>query len=193
MIYRIHHDDAFLIYEVSAIESMSQLGEQHGTFAFDSTPRSYSSVWKTLTVQFKACEPSCKNIIPDVSENFGRLFLSQKAHDCLSELLSTCGECLPVKFADDSGYIFNPLKTSEQLDANNEKTIVHDQHGNLVNYGFHEEKVSGSPIFKTQLDRYSGIFCLESFKDAYEQAGLTGLMFHPDLSNPIGESFGSTQ
>jgi len=56
MIYRIHHDDNYLMYVVPPVESMRKLGEQHGVFAFNSEPKPYASVWTPLQIEFHACE-----------------------------------------------------------------------------------------------------------------------------------------
>lgn len=193
MIYRVHHDDRFLMYEVPAVEAMNKLGEEYGTFSFNAEPIPYKSVWKTLTIEFKACTRKTQKIIPDISENFGRLFLSKKAHTVLQVLLNSCGEFLPVIFDGGQGYIFNPLKTAEKYSAINEELLSYDEYGNLVHFAFHEIKLTDVPLFKTKLDTYTGIFCLEKIKSTCEDAGLTGVFFHPDISNPVGEPYSTAQ
>ena len=117
MIYRIHHDEHFLMHVIQPVESMRKLGEQHGMFAFNSEPKPYANVWKPLQIEFHACEGKKAKSMPDVSENFGRLFLSEKAWQALTPLLESCGELLPVTFKSGDGFIFNPLLTAEQLNA----------------------------------------------------------------------------
>lgn len=193
MIYRIHHDDNYLMYVVPPVESMRKLGEQHGVFAFNSEPKPYASVWTPLQIEFHACEGKKAKAMPDVSEHFGRLFLSEKACQALNVLLETCGELLPVTHKNGTGYIFNPLITAEQLGAIDDKLTSHDQHGNLAHFGFVEAKLKDTAIFKTRLDTWTGIFCSDMLKQAYENAGLTGITFHPDVSNPVGEPYGTLQ
>lgn len=193
MIYRIHHDENLLMHVIPPVESMRKLGEQHGVFAFNSEPKPYAPVWKLLQIEFRACEGKKTKAMPDVSENFGRLFLSEKACEALKLLLEPCGELLPVSFKNGQGYIFNPLLTAEQLGAIDEKLTAHDQHGNLAHFGFVEVKLKDTAIFKTRLDTWKGIFCLANVKLAYERAGLTGVTFHPDVANPIGEPYGTIQ
>lgn len=108
-------------------------------------------------------------------------------------LLETCGELLPVTYKNGTGYIFNPLITAEQLGATVDKLTSHDQHGNLAHFGFVEAKLKDTAIFKTRLDTWTGIFCSDKLKRAYENAGLMGITFHPDVSNPIGEPHGTIQ
>jgi len=191
MIYRVHQDDSFLIHEVPAVESMTKLGEQYGTFAFNPEPISYKKVWRPLTIEFKACEPSTKNVIPDISENFARLFFTENAYQLLNEVLASCGEFLPINYQDGAGYVFNPLTTAESLNAVNSKLLVYDEHGNLVHYGFYEEILP--PLFKTELDNCTRLFCTEVFKAAVEAVGLTGVRFNPDIANPQDGAYGVIQ
>lgn len=194
MIYRIHHNEAYLMHSVPPVEAMTKLGEQHGTFAFNAEPKPYAEVWQPLHIDFSPCTGSKAKAIPDISENFGRLFLSQKAYATLKDLLSNCGEFLPVTYGDgEQGYIFNPLLTAEQLRAVDKKLTTHDKHGNLEHFGFIEDKLQDTAIFKTELDTFKGIFCSEEVKQACEEAGLTGTNFNPDVSNPIGEGYGTEQ
>lgn len=193
-IYRIHHNNAYLIHSVPPVEAMTKLGEQHGTFAFNAEPKPYAQVWKTLHIDFNPCTGSKAKEIPDISENFGRLFLSSKAYDVLKELLAVSGEFLSVTYGKgEQGYIFNPLLTAEQINAVDEKLTTHDQHGNLEYFGFVEEKLKDTAIFKTQLDTFKGIFCSEQIKQVCEAAHLTGVSFNPDISNPIGEAYCTEQ
>ncbi len=194
MIYRIHHNEAYLMHSVPPVEAMTKLGEQHGTFAFNAQPKTYAEVWQPLHIDFSPCTGSRAKAIPDISENFGRLFLSQKAYATLKDLLSSCGEFLSVTYSEgEQGYIFNPLLTAEQLNAVDKKLTTHDQHGNLEHFGFTEGKLQDTAIFKTELDTFKGIFCSEEVKQACEAAGLTGIHFNPDVSNPIGEGYGTEQ
>jgi hypothetical protein len=193
MIYRIHHDESYLMHSVPPVEAMTKLGEQYGTFAFNAEPKPYLAAWKSLHINFTSCTGGKAKTIPDISENFGRLFLSNKARSTLKDLLSAGGEFLSVTYEGGEGYLFNPLLTAEQYDAIDPKLTTHDQYGNLEHFGFTQENLKDVPIFKTKLDTYKGIFCSEEVKQACEEAALTGVTFHPDVSNPIGESYSSKQ
>lgn len=194
MIYRIHHNEAYLMHSVPPLEAMTKLGEQHGVFAFNAEPKSYTDVWKALHIDFSPCTGSKTKAVPDISENFGRLFLSAKAHAVLKDVLAECGEFLPVTYSEgERGFIFNPLLTVEQLDALDTELTIHDQSGNLEHFSFREEKLKDIAIFKTQLDTYKGIFCSEEVKKVCETAHLSGITFNPDISNPIGELYTSEQ
>ena len=194
MMYRIHHDENYLMHVIPPVESMNKLGAEHGTFAFNAEPKKYAEVWQPLHIDFQACTGKKTKNIPDISENFGRLFLSHKAYTVLKDLLSKSGEFLPITYGKaEQGYIFNPLLTAEQLSALDEKLTTHDPHGNLEHFNFVEEKLKDTAIFKTQLDTFKGIFCNEDFKQACEAEHLTGISFHHDVSNPIGEAYGTEQ
>ena len=194
MIYRIHHDERFLMHVIPPVESMTKLGEEHGTFAFNAAPKPYATVWKPLQIEFSPCSGSQASEIPDISENFGRLFLSAKAYEALSSLLNTCGEFLPVTFNDnENGYIFNPLVTAESLNAVDNALTTHDVHGNLEYFGFDQAAITDTTLFKTELDSFKAMFCSNAIKNACEENALTGISFHEDVSNPIGENYGITQ
>jgi len=182
------------MHSVPPVEAMTKLGELHGTFAFNAEPKPYAEVWQTLHIDFTPCAGSKAKEIPDISEKFGRLFLSTKAHNAMKDILSNCGEFLPVTYSEgEQGYIFNPLLTAEQLNAVNKKLTTHDQYGNLEYFGFAVDKLQDIAIFKTELDTYKGIFCNEAMKQACEEADLTGINFNPDVSTPIGEGYGIEQ
>ncbi len=193
MIYRIHHDESYLMHVIPPVESMNKLGVDYGTFAFNAEPKSYIKVWKPLHIEFRTCERSKANKVPDISENFGRLFLSVKAHEVLKEVLDPAGEFLPVTYDGGQGFIFNPLLTAEELQAVDENQTTYDAYGNLEHFGFIEDKLQDVAIFKTALDTYKGIICSEAVKEVCNNAELYGVTFYPDVSNPIGEAYGRTQ
>lgn len=190
MIYRIIHNEQFLMHVIPPVESMQKLGEVHGTFAFDASPKAYLEYWQPLTIEFKQCSGSKAVDVPDLSENFGRLFLSERAHEVLKDLLLLSGELLPVIYKQGRGYIFNPLKTVEEFNAYDESKCVYDDNGNLTYLAIDESAVENYGCLKTQRDAYKAMYCSEEIKQACESAGLTGVVFHRDLANPIGESFG---
>lgn len=193
MIYRILHDESYLMHVIPPVESMAKLGEEYGTFAFNAEPKPYQEVWKPLEIEFRPCDGSKATEVPDVSENFGRLFLSERAFSVLGDLLEQSGECLPVTFGDRKGYIFNPTSTAEQHDAVVQSVTTYDEHGNLAHFAFDEARLAGVSVFKTDLDLYKGVYCKEQIRDLCNTEGLTGVTFSPDVSNPVGGAFGSLQ
>ena len=52
-----------------------------------------------------------KGDMPDLMIRNGRLFLNEKAHECLREVLGAYGEFLPVTLGREVGYLFYILKS----------------------------------------------------------------------------------
>ena len=193
MIYRIHHDDHYLAFEIPTREVLDKLGRAH-PFHIDRTPISYADIWNTpLHIKFRPPENFTQEFIPDLSEVDGKLFLNQKAYDLIKGMLKQYGEFLPITYDGGTGYLFNILTIAEDMDGLNEQLIGHDKHGNLENFGFHEEIMGKIPIFRAKLDSYQGIFCNEAIKKRIADTKLSGVFFHVDLANPIGESYGTVQ
>lgn len=190
MIYSILQNNQYLMHIVPPVESMRKLGEKYGTFAFNPEPISYQKVWTPLEIEFQACEKHTQNITPEISENYGRLYMSENAHAALGKLLNECGEFLRVTHNGQQGYLFNPLHTAEQHDAVNTNLLGYDEHGNLVHYGFYEDKLKDIHIFKSELDNCTRLYCSEAFKAAVENLPLNGIYFCSDLGNPSGEAYG---
>jgi len=186
MLYRIHNDDNYLMHEVPAAESMRKLGPQYGAFAFNAKPDAYSKVWKPLHITFHSSAKG--QHFPDASENYARLFLTEDANTLLLPLLSNCGESLPITHDQGAGFIFNTLCTAESLNAVNPQLTTHDEHGNLVHYGFNEDRLSDHALFKTELDNYTRLYCTEVFKQAVENANLKGIVFNISLKMAVSLS-----
>lgn len=190
-LYRIYGDDArYLNFVEDASDFEEKMGEDC-IFHLDPTPRRYADEWtEPMLVDFHYGNQGRNKIVPDIAENGGRLYFSIQAYDRLHAMIDDAGEFLPVRHQDGAGYLFNPLRTAEEVDGIDRAKTVHDAHGNLVHYAFHEGRVAALPIFKTAMDVYNGIFCQGAFKSAVEGSGLTGILFGPDYSNPIGTAFG---
>lgn len=192
MIYRMYHDLRYPMHVVPPIESMSKLGEQYGTFAFNASPMRYAEVWNPLTIEYQGCTESTGKIhgLPDISVNFGRLAFSERAARLLRPLLESAGEFLPVSHKYGEGFLFNPLVTAEARGAVVDSLTTYDAHGNLVHFGFAPEKLEGVSLFKTALDAYKGVFCSAKVKDLCEREQFTGVYFGVDVTNPIGDAYG---
>lgn len=190
-LYRIYGDDRqYLNFVIPVSEVIQKLGKSH-PIHIDRTPIPYKDIWKEpLEIDFMYGNETAGKLIPDIIDNNGRLFLSEKAYTELNELLNKVGEFLPVYYTDGKGYIFNPLKTAESESAIDKKSITHDEHGFLSNFSFIEEKLNNISVFKTELDTYLGLFCTAEFKSKVENADLKGIAFGQDISNPVGESYG---
>lgn len=175
-IYRICTDDAhYLNFVISGSEVEEKLGWDH-PFHIDTRPKPYAHLWhEPLKMTFYYGNYTKGKAVPDIAENGGRLYFSEQAHNALHKLLETSGEFLPVIHEGGTGYIFNPLKTAEDVEGVAE--IFHDVHDNLEGFRFDEERVKDLSIFKTEVDNYLGIFCNEAFKNSVENAEYKGVRF----------------
>lgn len=192
-LYRIHADDRYLNYVIHGSEIIKKLGGRDHPFHIDRRPKRYAELWtKPLEVDFHYGDHTKGKDIPDIAANNGRLYLGEPAYGRLHSIIEASGEFLPVRHDGGSGYVFNPLMTAEEVDGIDESRTVHDAHGNLAHYAFHEDRVREFAIFRTEMDTFLGIFCQDSLKSAVEEAGFNGILFGRDYSNPIGAAFGST-
>lgn len=190
MIYRMNHDEQFLMHVIPPVESMKKLGAAYGTFAFDASPKRYLHIWSPLTLEFRSCSSHKSTGFPDISENFGRLFMSEHAHEILFSLLESSGEFLPINYEKGKGYIFNPLWTIEQFNGLDELNFAYDTYGNITHLAVNEKNIPSTGCMRTEKDSYKAIFCTENIKQACEAASLTGIIFSQDLANPLEGSFG---
>jgi hypothetical protein len=150
---------------------------------FDAKP--YAQVWKKLDVNFANDGSTLSgNLIPDISEHNGRLFLSMPAYELLSKLLATDGEFLPVRYEHGDAFIFNPLKLAESVSGINTELSVRNEWGDIENLALHEDRVKEFVIFRSAFDNYRSAFCGDALKKAITSADLKGVIFTPDLGNP---------
>jgi len=188
--FRINQDDAYLVFNIPSQEVLDKLGRAH-PFHIDRSPIPYADLWPTtFNINFLASMGSKTKEIPDISEAGGRLFFSEKAFKKLKDICSNYGEFLPVSFDTGIGYIFNPLITAEQLGGVDKNLIGFDSNANLEHFGFKDSAIRNTPIFRTELDNYHGIFCTSTVKNAIEDAKLKGVKFNVDLVNTISEPYG---
>ena len=194
MIYRIFQDQRYLIHQLSSAESLEKLPGDYGTFSFNCNPIAYQEHWVPLAVEFVPLESGTGTKgLPDISENHTRLYFNAAARDIFKQSLAPYGEFLPLENKKgQSGWIFNPLQVAETFDALERDKLGYDKHGNLVHWVFDETKISSIPIFKSEVDNYTGLYCTEVFKSAVESAGLTGLIFSRDYNIPEEVAYGTT-
>lgn len=173
-IYRIFAD-----YEryLSFVEDVQDIEDKLGPdvpFDADSRPIPYAHLWKEpLKVTLYYGNYTKGKRVPDMAENGGRIYVSQRAYEALHPILKDAGEFLPVFHEEGEGYLFNPLMSAEDVDGVAE--VFYDKYDNMVGYRFHEEKVKDFPIFKTEVDAYHGIFCHEAVKETIETSDLKGI------------------
>lgn len=185
MIYRILHDDQYLTFEISTGEVLSKLGRSH-PFHIDRTPIAYTPFWKSsLEISFRPPGDDTLDIIPNLAEVDGKLYLDVVAFDILKDVLKNNGEFLPVIHDETKGYIFNILTIAEERGGLDEQFTKNDIYGNLESLAFIDEIMARSPIFRTKIDGYQGIFCNEAIKEIIEKNSLHGIIFQTDLSSPV--------
>ena len=181
MIYRIHPNiKDVLMLAFDGDKAREALGEDTD-FHIDERPISYYADWQPMEIRFSdAFGGKKKKETPDISLNVGKLFLSEKAFDCLKNLIEANGELLPVRYDNKTGYIFNGLTTIKH----NEKLSTHDPMNNSFSIIFDESDTACNSIFKTEID-YSAYFCQNEFKRIVEKNNLTGINFSEDIGNPF--------
>lgn len=150
---------------------------------FEAKP--YSKLWKSMDVSFANDGSGLSgNLIPDISEHNGRLFLSQKAYNALKSLLAQDGEFLPVRYEQGSAFLFNPLSLAENVNGLDAELSIKNEWGDIENMAFYEERVKDFIIFRSVFDNYRSAFCSDILKNAITSAGLKGVFFTSDLGNP---------
>jgi hypothetical protein len=153
-------------------------------------PKAYTGIWKKMNISFSDDGSGLHgDIMPDISENNGRLFLSQIAYDALKDLLKNDGEFLPVTYEHGDAFMFNPLSLAESVDGLDTSLSVKDEWGDIENTAFHEEKVKNFMIFRSEFDHHRTAHCQETLKKAVEEANLQGVFFTPDLGQRFSIKF----
>jgi hypothetical protein len=110
----------------------------------------------------------------------GCLVLSERASSSLKQILSDCGELLPLQCTDGRAFtLCNPYPCHDFLDQ--DKSLGErfpDGSGWLAieRFCFRRDAVPSAAVFKL-IDDARRIFCSLDFKHAVEAAGLAGLWF----------------
>ncbi len=190
MIYRIHQDRKYKTFSVNNDDIWEKLGEDT-MFHIDRTPCSYIKNWQPIKIDFYS--DNRKALVPDITESNGKLFFSKKAAEVLTPILEDDGEFLPVYSSEATGFLYNCLSTSEQVDGLDAEKSIDDPYSGNSFISFHESKVRGLKVFKTEFDTYLGIFCTEGVKTAVENSDLKGIVFSEDLGNMFPPDVDSSQ
>lgn len=175
MLYRLNSNDIDYLHLVFDDEEViEKLGEDH-LIQIECDPVEYAHIWQPVTIKFEeAMGGQIAHPVPDLQFHCGHLFMSERAADVLSELLSDHGEMLPVNYDGKQGFIFNPLESVKA----NEKQSIKTSDGEITSLVFDTEQL----IFKTPFDDHYGVYCNDDFKNLVENNGLVGLVLERDLS-----------
>jgi len=89
-----------------------------------------------------------------------------------------------------SGEGSEEAKTNNALDT---KLSTRSEYGDVQSITFHENKLGGASVVRTEFDSFQGVYCSEEFKSAVENADLKGIIFSTDLGNiyPPDDTVGS--
>lgn len=191
-IHRINTDDRYPFFAISSTDIRKKMGDDC-IFHMSSVPKRYACEWKEpVLLEFDPPEHAEIEALPDLVEDNGRLFLSERAHNALRPVIKQDGEFLPIVFEGGTGYIFNPLKVAEEFGAVDESLTSKNEFGEIQSLVVLEEKVpANTGLFKTEADNYIGLFCTDQFKEKVEESELVGVYFHPDLSDIFGGGRGA--
>ncbi len=148
------------------------------TLIANGTPHNLLDDWEEIEVVFVDGYPENRKDkhMPDIAFITGRLFLTDKTKNFLSDVLNKVeGEYLPVRYnGNQKGFIFNPQCIVEA----NTKLSIRDGNNEITSIVFDQENL----LFKTEFDNYLGLFCNGEFRKIIEDNNLKGLCFSSDLS-----------
>lgn len=159
-----------------------------GRKAFSNFTRQDASVaehWADFEGRFEAPDGEiAPTAIPDISTwSAGpHLLLNPKAFAVLEETLAPWGEFLDAPSNGTLYKVFN-CRTTRPADPITSKAKLQEgvQVG-LESLDFKPELVAGAPVFKTDFDYHTSLFCDDQFKALVESYGLKGLTFRTDLA-----------
>ncbi|MDN3639637.1 hypothetical protein QWY82_12605 [Simiduia curdlanivorans] len=104
---------------------------------------------------------------------------NEKAAAVLRELLVNAGELLEANIAGERHYAFNPLLKKPCLDVSSSQYNIrkNGQVGRLLTPAIDPNKTDKAAVFQTPETYRTMLFVSGEFKQAYDKAALTGLVF----------------
>ncbi|GLS25534.1 hypothetical protein [Marinibactrum halimedae] len=191
-LYSIYADsDQYRKVEFDKEQMFEDFGSLRNHFDVNFSPKPIALTLKRpLMVNF-LCENTeyHGDVMPDITEHYGRLFLNQKAYDILHNVIKDDGEFLPVIYSNTEGYIFNPLQVAESVEGLNQSLSLKDEYGNRKSIVFYEDRVREFKIFKTKFDSYINSFIQLEVKELIEENQLKGVYFTEDLGDPFSAKY----
>ncbi len=143
------------------------------------TGDSKKDIWQPPAMNYATAE-SAADAIADISWlGPGFYVFNKKAIDALSSLLNPAGELLPITVSDDPLEAFNPTNLVDCLDqATSQYNIRRNGNiGRLLKPSIDTTKLHDLALFRTPEAQRNALFATEVFKQAYDTAGLIGLIF----------------
>jgi len=152
-------------------------------------PRTWIGVFPDpIPVTFAAFKDDDKNkIIPDIAEFQGRLLLNEKAYQGLKQIIENDGEFISATVDGVNAYLFTPLRKAEDVEGLDKSLSKKNEWEDVEHLAFVEDLVRDFNLFRSEYTACMRLYCQESFKDAVQNAKLTGLYFSPDLANIFPE------
>ncbi|SBS30483.1 hypothetical protein MSP8886_01827 [Marinomonas spartinae] len=181
--------DEFKTLTLNVMSLAEQLGSKKLTRQLRMQPatnESLSSIWKE-NVRGQFSDVLGKgSMIPDISCWRGTyLVLSPKGYHYLKEPLSSEGEFLPIQVEDTTFHVFNCLSFGLENEPLCVKKYLDGFEDGLETLHFDEDDIEPRFLFKSQLQGCSVLYATDSFKQLYDENGLTGLRFDSDLLTPF--------
>lgn len=187
--YRIKADkDTYGWFELDMDKVLKAIGRK--TYSrFTKTNASIIDKWSDFEARF---EPPDGEIVvtirPDIT-SWGsgcRLVLNEKAFAVLAQLLTPYGEFLITPCEGQDYRIFNCRTTKPADKSKSEKEVINGLQTGLLALDFDPADFVNAPVFKTDYDLFTSLYCDERFKSLVEKHGLTGIALREDLAtNPL--------
>lgn len=174
-------------FEFDNQKMLKALGRQAYS-GFTRRDASLAEHWEDFEGRFEAPDGEFAPLAtPDISTwSAGpHLLLSPKAYDVLQETLAPWGEFLDAPCNGIHYRVFN-CRTTRPADPITSKAKLEDglQVG-LESLNFRPSQIDGAPVFKTDFDYHTSLFCDDQFKAQVESHGLKGLTFRTDLATSL--------
>lgn len=141
------------------------------------------SFWMPLSVKVLYDDDQNKNL---PASDFPLLFstlpvFSERAVKLLEPLLKGDGELLPLSCNEGNYVAFNVTRVVDALNAE-QSDLVRFSDGKIMDirrYVFDRDKLTNGDLFKIPQTPQGKVFVTDKFKEAVQEAGLTGYVFEP--------------
>lgn len=189
-IYRIKEDNR----QYGKLElSNDLLLEAFGRMAFDDIRESDSNIndrWPNCSGAYYEMYSTQSKFIENTPDiyiwNDTCLALSPRAKNSLTKMLSIFGEFLPFDHHGTEYFIFSCHSIADAT-SDSEEIIETGVPVGIKRLNFQSESVGTNPLFKTEFDDLSNLYCNQNFKQTVEKNALSGLIFYDKLEHRYDE------